>query len=450
MYYDNMSTIAKGTLTVEGNSLHLSMPFQKVNKAKRTVSGFATLDNIDTQGDKVLAEASLAAFQRARGNLREMHKKDSAVGRIVNFREETLADEKGKEYRGIFVTARVSEGAQDTWLKVLDGTLSGFSIGGEINKADNEFNKDAGKTVRVIEDYDLTELSLVDNPANPLANVREFEKNIFSMQKSADGSVTDITGMVADTQIENVFICKTDDTIIVKDADSAECPICDVNMENAGWFETGPDRAVKVRDIVTKFLSPTETEAASEIAKSEGGEEMGTQENTTEVQTPENVQPAGTPDEVHVADVAEPTATVDETEGTEGTEKPADVEEVQDDETEIAKKINELHTAVEGALEKTRSETTDAVKSLEQKIAEVNSSFEKKFSELDEKLSSYDEKLETAKARTSELEKSLNAINSSEAFKKSADLDGPVETVQKSDSVVWTPGTFSHAELFRN
>ena len=38
----------------------------------------------------------------------------------------------------------VSKGAPDTWEKVLDGTLTGFSIGGEINEASNEFVKDAG------------------------------------------------------------------------------------------------------------------------------------------------------------------------------------------------------------------------------------------------------------------------------------------------------------------
>ena len=54
-------SIAKSNLAVDGNSVHMSMPFAKVDEAKRLVSGFATLDNIDSQGDVVLAEASAKA-----------------------------------------------------------------------------------------------------------------------------------------------------------------------------------------------------------------------------------------------------------------------------------------------------------------------------------------------------------------------------------------------------
>ena len=115
----------KATLNVNGKDIHMSMPFAKVDKSARTVSGFATLDNIDTQGDVVLAEASVKAFSRARGNIREQHDPYKAVGRMVDFREEEFYHSdpetgEGKFYKGIFVTARVSEGAEDTWKKVLD------------------------------------------------------------------------------------------------------------------------------------------------------------------------------------------------------------------------------------------------------------------------------------------------------------------------------------------
>ena len=45
--------ITKSSLTVDGNSVHMSMPFAKVDQEKRTVSGYATLNNIDSQGDVV-------------------------------------------------------------------------------------------------------------------------------------------------------------------------------------------------------------------------------------------------------------------------------------------------------------------------------------------------------------------------------------------------------------
>ena len=56
--------IKKSAMIVDGNTVRMSMPFAKVDEAQRLVSGFATLDNIDTQGDIVLADASMKAFHR--------------------------------------------------------------------------------------------------------------------------------------------------------------------------------------------------------------------------------------------------------------------------------------------------------------------------------------------------------------------------------------------------
>jgi hypothetical protein len=97
-----MIQFSKSKMTVDGNSIHVSMPFAKVDKERRLVSGFATLDNLDTQGDIVLAEASAKAFARARGNIREMHQ-PIAVGKMVDFQEEEFFHD-GQLYRGIFVT----------------------------------------------------------------------------------------------------------------------------------------------------------------------------------------------------------------------------------------------------------------------------------------------------------------------------------------------------------
>ena len=73
------------------NSMALHFPITKVNKEKRTVSGFATLDNLDRHGDVVTSEASKKAFDNFRGNIREMHG-SSAVGKMVNFKEDNFFD----------------------------------------------------------------------------------------------------------------------------------------------------------------------------------------------------------------------------------------------------------------------------------------------------------------------------------------------------------------------
>ena len=147
--------IEKSLWSSHGDNITLSVPFTKVNREKRTVSGFATLDNVDQTGDVVTSEASMKAFENFRGNLREMHQ-PVAVGKIVSFKPETYYDPASKEfYNGVYVDAYISKGAQDTWEKVLDGTLAGFSIGGKIIESDNEVNKSTGKTVRFIKDYAL-------------------------------------------------------------------------------------------------------------------------------------------------------------------------------------------------------------------------------------------------------------------------------------------------------
>lgn len=211
----------------DGDRISLSVPFFKVDEERRIVSGFATLDNVDRHRDIVDTDASLKAFDQFRGNLREMHQ-PIAVGKVTNFREEHFFDkETGQTYRGVFVDTYVSKGAQDTWEKVLDGTLSGFSIGGNITKVDQVQKGD--DMIRVIKEYELVELSLVDSPANQLANV-------FAIQKSDDGN--SVTGIAVDLKMDNIFWCENDQIAIAKDSDSSQCLICETSMTNIGWVES--------------------------------------------------------------------------------------------------------------------------------------------------------------------------------------------------------------------
>ncbi len=82
-----VTNISKAHWNSDGENLRLSMPFSKVDKERRIVSGFASLDNLDKQMDIVTAEASMKAFAKFRGNIREMHQ-PLAVGKMVNFKED--------------------------------------------------------------------------------------------------------------------------------------------------------------------------------------------------------------------------------------------------------------------------------------------------------------------------------------------------------------------------
>ena len=105
-----VSNVSKAHWNSDGENLRLSMPFNKVDKERRIVSGFASLDNLDKQMDIVTSEASMNAFAKFRGNIREMHQ-PLAVGKMINFKEDKYFDPDTKKlYKGVFVSAYVSKG----------------------------------------------------------------------------------------------------------------------------------------------------------------------------------------------------------------------------------------------------------------------------------------------------------------------------------------------------
>ena len=222
--------INKAHFDVDGDSVRLTMPIAKVDEERRIVSGFATLDNVDRQGDVLLTDASRKAFENFRGNVRLMHQPIPA-GKVVSFRENTFYDkESGNMYSGIFVDAYISKGAENIWQMVLDGTLTGFSIGGRI--VDYETKMDDGEEypgVRVVKEYELMELSLVDSPANQFAN-------ILSIQKLGDEIVT--SGIATEFSTENVFWCSSDKIALTEKSDSFKCPACKSDMIEIGWVES--------------------------------------------------------------------------------------------------------------------------------------------------------------------------------------------------------------------
>ena len=141
----------------------------------------------------------------------------NAVGKMVSFKPETFYDPKAKEfYNGVYVDAYISKGAQDTWEKILDGTLQGFSIGGKISESDNEVNKATGKSVRFIKGYDLIELSVVDSPANELCN-------ILSIQK-VNGQLI-AKGIAVGVVTENIFYCEDSDSVFISTDKTYDSPV---------------------------------------------------------------------------------------------------------------------------------------------------------------------------------------------------------------------------------
>jgi phage head maturation protease len=442
--------IEKANWTSDGDNIRITMPLQKVDKERRIVSGFATLDSEDLHGDVVTKEASAKAFANFRGNIRLMHQPIPA-GKLVNAREEEFFDSKTqKVYTGIYVDAYISKGAEHIWEMVNDGTLTGFSIGGNVKDAKTEFSKDAGKSIRYIKDYEMVELSLVDNPANQLSN-------ILSIQKSADGS-TEVDGMLAKMQIENVFYCKKGDepVAIVASDETKNCVDCGAPMQNIGWFESdGGDRAEKVNSIVEKFEADSteggENMARAKVTKDETPDtpqEKGEEQSTT-VETAEEVAPAG--DENVIApegeeaasatNVEEENVTVtgtgeSKTEEAKQLNEETDFKDGEEKENPLTKMFEELSQSIQKSLDANSEKTANIV-------AEATAGFEKKLGELAEKHDELSNKFGTLTEKFNNVEKSLDSVEQSGAIKKSADLGGEAESSTTLKKSRWAGSGFS-------
>lgn len=424
-----MTEIHKAHWQVDQNSIKAQVGFTKVDVENRIVSGFATLDNEDAHDDVVEAAASRAAFERFRGNIREMHQ-PIAAGRLVEFKEDSYFDPKTKKvYKGIYVSAYISKGAQSTWEKVLDNTLSGFSIGGNIKKSETEFVKsaegDEGKTIRFIKEYDLIELSLVDNPANQLANV-------FSIQKSDTGSV--IKGMVADVEVVNVFWCENDKLAKASSTDAAECRICGDSMKAIDWFEKSEDESTKVEEIVNKFLRQREDDS---VTTGEGGVNKMADENEN-VETEEVVPVEEIPSEEKEQQEEEAAEAATEEVPTE-----PDFEKLFDDlKGSVTKSLDENKAAVEEAVSAVQTQVDEKVSNLEKSLNEnaskVDELKEELRGEFQKSLDDLSEKIDGLKAVREDVEKRLDNLESATAIKKSNDGDDAADDDNKLQKGFWS------------
>lgn len=375
--------IIKASLTLDGSSITLDVPFVKVDEEKRLVSGFATLDNLDSQGDIVTQEASMKAFKNFRGNIREMHQ-PKAVGKIVDYRPDHYIDKtSGEVYNGIYVSAYISKGASDTWEKVLDGTLSGFSIGGELKKSEPLFSEKADSIHRKISEYDLVELSLVDNPANKFANVLVIQKS--------DDTPTILTKTT-------VHWCDKDGILTVDDV-QPRCPVCNKSMHPVGFIEEEPTKDV-LKGILKRYKDE-QSAGDSTILASE---------------------------EVAVDDLAK--STDNPKEDTMAQEDSVETEVVKSDSPEtgdadLVKTVNATADSVKSLVEAVAglSELTGMVKTL----AETINGLKKSIDAVSTEVADVKSEVTEVKADVEKFDGRVEAVEADTAVKKSSDVGGITE-----------------------
>ena len=442
----------KAHWVTEGNNVRLSMPIGKIDVERRMVSGFATLDNVDRQGDIVTTESSIEAFKNFRGNLREMHQ-PSAVGKIVSFKEDKYFDPNDKKfYSGVYVSAYVSKGAQDAWEKVLDGTYTGFSIGGNIKKWDDAYDEKIDKTIRVIKNYELHELSLVDNPANQFANIVSIEK--------INGQNV-VEGYLSKTEIENVFWDSESGIVMVSNEESVTSPTSGNKMQNIGFIEKNDkentemikflvDSAkginpIKINKEVNPMTESTETAVEAVVENSEVAPEAQPAEvvaeaapevvaETTEAPAVAEEAPAAEELAVAKSDDASADSSVTATEVDVENAEAVMAKSIADVKEEVAKAVSEINNSLTNAF----GDLTATIKSLNEKVSAVTKS-----------LDSVTQDVNGLKNNFNEFGKRVDLVEQDTAFRKSGDLG---EIVQESPQVIqkslWGGRFLTNADLF--
>lgn len=455
-----MTDFTKAYWATDGDSISVRMPITKVDKERRIVSGWATTDMLDKQGDIVSAEASARAFENFMGNVREQHT-PLAVGKVVSFNQDKLYDKnENRFYNGMYVDVYVSKGAEDTWHKVNEGILTGFSIGGSIKDSENVYNKSMDKEVRVIKDYDLFELSLVDNPANPAST-------IVSVQK-----FDHINQDIEKNYLENVYWCGDSDVVILSEKSDYSCPDCSKTMANVGFVESNEvNKADSVKDLVDTFIKSSDVEselvAIDEEAKSiaeniekEGNnvgilnkkaktEDISKSDETTEAVVEETIEASDVEaeevveaaEEAAAEEVAEEAAEEEVVEKAETTEAVSETEEVveksttpaEDSTDDLAKAVSEIKDSVADAI----ADLAAVVKGIADQVADVKKS-----------LDGVTEEVNVVKGNVAEFGERVDEVEADTAVRKSGDLGGIVQE-NKIKKSMWGGRFLSSADLYR-
>jgi hypothetical protein len=469
--------INKASWSTNKDNVRLSMPIGKVDIERRIVSGFATLDNLDKQDDIVSTEASVTAFSNFRGNIREMHG-PSAVGKMLSFKEDRYFDPNSKKfYNGVFVSAYISKGAQDAWEKCLDGTYTGFSIGGNIKSWDDAFSEEMNKKIRIIKDYDLFELSLVDSPANQFAN-------IVSIEKVNGESV--MSGPVTEVELENVFWDAENGIVSLSEEESAVSPVDGTPMKNIGFVEKNDkDNAEMIKFLVdsakgiktikmTKEDSPMtenteavadvlETETTTEVTKAEVAPEADAE--THEVTKASTCPDCGMAMDACKCNMKSDSGAEDSTEkaakpAVDEAESAADAasETAADEEAEVKGKakakvsksdqvVVEAITEIKNSLTSAFSDLAATVKSINDQVADLT----KSLAGVTEDVAKVTTEVSSVKGNFDEFGKRVDAVEQDTAFRKSGDLGEIVQYESpKTHKSLWGGRFLKNTDLFSN
>lgn len=160
-----------------------------VDDNKRLVAGWASVEVKDLVGDIIPVEVLERAMYdyMSRGGVVMLHHTNFPVGKVVRWE---IKEHPETKRPGLWVEVEVFTGSQiadEAWKQIKSNELKGFSVSGVGIEDKNKEVEIGGQkiTADVISQLELAEISLVSEPANPLAKIEYV--NIYA--KSQDMSL---------------------------------------------------------------------------------------------------------------------------------------------------------------------------------------------------------------------------------------------------------------------
>jgi hypothetical protein len=289
------------------------------------------------------------------------------------------------------------------------------------------------KQIRIIKDYDLIELSLVDSPANQFASIMSVEKVDGVDMIKADNTV-----------LENVFYDKESGLVIVSEEETQVSPATGQEMKNIGFVEKDDlEKANMIKFLVDSAKGISTIKITKEVNPMTEATEVAVESAVEQVEVTPEAQPvveeAPVAQEAPAAEPADGSAESPAAPAAETVENTADkADSLEANATasneEIAKAVSDIKDSLTNAF----GDLSSTVKSLHEQIMTLSKSLESVTSEVKEVKGTFDE-----------FGKRVDDVVADTAFRKSGDLGEIVQfeplKVQKS---LWGGRFLTSTDLF--
>jgi len=208
--------------------------FEIIDEDERLVSGWASVEVVDLQGDIVpISELKRAMYHfMDRGGLIMYAHSNKPVGKVLQWEVEKYP---GTDVYGIRIVAKIFKDYpidDAVWKAIKNGELRGFSIGAQARE-EKRLIKDVNGQVRevgVLHDLNLMEISIVKEPANPLALVEEVNYFAKSLDREAlRKEILKKYGVTAPASLKGCPLCERVKSIL-KELGRTEEEIADVEF----------------------------------------------------------------------------------------------------------------------------------------------------------------------------------------------------------------------------